>query len=219
MNTTLRIIYAGDHSSSTIEQVETTCTIQQVKRMVAKMNRMQSSTTIRVVQKGRILANETTIGELLLDTDNQVTLYVTGIPTKTHVRMINESPNLTQQVNYANAGNSKPNEKGEKLKLWITRIILVSFILGFTIFIAWTSLGETLKLPFKGRNNTSLDDKFTIALIIAFVAFFMYVWYRCDFHINANFVYECVKEYILTLLPKWDEAAFKAKYIEHPNNS
>lgn len=91
MNLNITIKYGGDGTTSQVNDVPSSCTIGKLKKIVAQINKMENTTPIRLVQRGKILQDAQKIENLYLNNQNSLTIYATGIPGKVHKT---ESPEI-----------------------------------------------------------------------------------------------------------------------------
>ena len=83
MSVTLTIKYPGKNETLTLENVPYTANISKIKKMIIKANHFEGDPEkVNIVNHGKILRPDDTIGSLPLDGEQQITLFAVGIQSR-----------------------------------------------------------------------------------------------------------------------------------------
>lgn len=223
MNLNITIKYGGDGTTSQINDVPSSCTISKLKKIVAQINKMENSTSIRLVQRGKILQDTQKIENLYLNNQNSLTIYATGIPGKVH-------KTETPQINLRSPGqlNTPLNIQNpkvsfvEKIKNFANEnkkgLIMLGVILVLTIALALAGLNSDatrIPRPKTRLPNISLTkgeiDKggmFLLTIILLFIVWLAYTIKR----VGVQTVLNCILLFFKSLLPTFDVASFRREH-------
>lgn len=223
MKVTINLKYAGDGSVNYLKDVPSDCTILQLKAIVAKMNKMETTDSIRLVQRGKILENDQQIGSLYLKNNNEMTIYAAGIPGKVHkkaepietrqgVRPTTPIPNNTRLF------IRKANEFLEEHKKGILMIIIImSLTLLLAIFSVSTISADMPKRQVPGFFNdikALFHGEFRFRAILKLLLLIMPIilMHRIVKKAGAQVVINCTLLFFKSLMPTFDVNDFRASH-------
>lgn len=222
MSINITIKYGGDGTTSQVNDVPSSCTIGKLKKIVAQINKMENSTSIRLVQRGKILQDTQKIESLYLNNQNSLTIYATGIPGKVHKvkspeiqlrspGQLNTPLNLQNQKepfidrikNFANQ-----NRRGLIMAL---SLVVLTFALAFAgidreatkIPRPKTYLSNGIQSLIKGQ--ISLGGALLLIMIALFFIWILYIIKR----VGINVFLKCIILFFKSLLPTFDVESFR----------
>lgn len=155
---TVNVIYAGDRSSSLISDVPTTATVGRIKKMIQKINQMTNPDSIKIVQVGKILDDDVTIGSLQVSENQQIKLFVSGVPGKFKRFRAGIPAELRGNVQVRHGRSLGPKLAGA--------IMLVA-IIGWVVALAyWAAQGEAIR--FTRRSSMARYKLVKLGVVFAF---------------------------------------------------
>jgi hypothetical protein len=187
----VHIVYAINRSTTQLSGVPVSCSIKRVKVAVAKANNMDDSSPIRVIHKGRILADELLLGRLVEESQTEITLYVTGVPRPAY----QPSP----------PGKQGP-KRGTNLVMsdvWLKVAIMVGLVVVFGFTFRHKFLDVLVK---EDPIRTLIVAGLALSCILIVWRLVNWIW---KFKRHQDIIKECVVQFVLTFLPVWDGEAFK----------
>jgi hypothetical protein len=194
MSVTVQVIYAADRTTSRIENVPISSPISTVKNLIAKINRLGSSDSIRLVQRGQVLDDSQILSGLSISDGSSVIVYATGIPTKVQARRP-----VARAV--PERRSAKTFVKNHKVLVGICGLIL---ILGSGILLA---LAEVVKIPaiLTSDSDSLMGGYGLLVAVLVIAAIAGYGWWKA----GTEKCLALVKLYAVTALPNFDVDQFK----------
>ncbi|KAK8886943.1 hypothetical protein M9Y10_037978 [Tritrichomonas musculus] len=221
MTLTVKIIYAKDKSSTKIGSVPLTCTILKIKDILKQINKMSSSKSIRVVYRGRILPDDLSIGALIADEQQEITLYVSGIPP---ISSNPQNANTKQSKNNKPSGYDKTNDNHDHKKqgnllcskyLFLFIFLAVLFIFSFFLIKLVYFDPSKYGLPESDvKLNCSKEAVlygilfFDLVVVLILIIIFAHI----DFSALLKYIYL----FFVSMLPIWDINEYRQNHGLEP---
>lgn len=198
----IQVVYAFNRSNIRLENAPISSSIRNIKTNLQAINNMKSFSSIKIVYKGDILADNVTIESLITEGQKEITLYATGIP--------NLSP--------PNSQISKPPTTKKTKKLSFRKIASNAMIF-IAVMIGWYSITsmvrrillisppeENFNEVFPCSIEALLYGIASIALVVSIL--FVYIVIK----INFTEVFKHLISFCQTILPTWKVDEFKRKH-------
>ena len=198
----IQVVYAFNRSNIRLENAPISSSVRNIKTNLQAINNMKSFSSIKIVYKGEILADNVTIQSLITEGQKEITLYATGIP--------NLSPPSSQI--------SKPPtpKKAEKLSLrqkvrkvlFITAVIIgcYSITTMITQILSISPPEENYNEVFPCSVEALLYGIASISLVLSLLFIYLVI------NINFTEVFKHLISFCQTILPTWKVDEFKRKH-------
>jgi hypothetical protein len=189
------VIYGGDHTTQTIENVPSTCTIADLRSAIAKMNHLDRSDSIRIVFDGRVLFDIQQLQDLA--PADEITLYVTGVPSHVHPRQ--------RATAHRPLASYIPRSGWQLL---VPLVLLVAVVISLVSYLN----GTIFDVHQSSQFLSIISEQFLIVvsfLTVGLAYLGSLVWTEKT---TWETVAECGKLFVLSFFPNWDAEGFKRQY-------
>jgi hypothetical protein len=212
MTVNVKVIYAADRSSSQFFGLSTATQISYIKELIAYENSLDSTDSIRVVQRGRILSNSASLSSLFISAQLIIVVFATGIPSKSRfappalpsdLRPVFEEFLVHEPMEEDQPDEAPPQRNRKELFAGIFGLIA---FFGVVIYLAIPKTASHVENP-----PLVVWDRITVFSTISMCVFALIFWLSWG-HIEPTFFWQCVRVFFESMLPTFHLDAFRAAH-------